>query len=71
METERPSPSTMVSQGQGRAGASLPSTRAKAGAGRQRAHGARHRQMRRLADVHQIDLVDAGFADAKRNRHVA
>ena len=32
METERASPSTMVSQGQGSAGASLPSTSANIGA---------------------------------------
>ena len=68
METERASPSTSVSQGQGRAGASLPSTSAKAGRDRQRPHRARHGQMRRLADVDEVDLVDTGFADADGDR---
>ena len=64
IETESPSPPTSVSQGQASAGASLPSTSAKAGAGGERRDRARHGQMRGLADVEQVDLVDAGLADA-------
>ena len=67
METERASPSTMVSQGQGSAGASLPSTSANSARERERPHRARHGEMRRLADIDEVDFVHARFADADRH----
>ena len=70
IETERASPSTMRVAGAGQRRRVVAVHQREGGRERKRPHRARHGQMRRLADVDEVDFVHARFADADTAPHV-